>query len=116
MSWRSYRETPFFLVKDDQILYKFPSQNGSGGLFDSVGAVAFRDINDDGKDDIIIIINYITGAGPQGVIPRPTVRIYLAGENEFYLAEDIEADVTQHILEKDMTIDNICNFLQCGEN
>ncbi|MEY8392698.1 hypothetical protein AALA98_15315 [Lachnospiraceae bacterium 45-W7] len=116
LPWRSYRETPFFLVKDNQILYKFPSQNGSGGLFDSVGAVAFRDINDDGKDDIIIIINYITGAGPQGVIPRPTVRIYLAGENEFYLAEDIEADVTQHILEKDMTIDNICNFLQCGEN
>jgi len=116
LSWQSYRETPFFLVKDDQILYKFPSQIGSGGLFDSVGVVAFRDINDDGKDDIIIIINYITGAGPQGVIPRPAVRIYLAGENEFYLAEDMEADVTQHILEKDMTIDNICNFLQCGEN
>ncbi len=116
LSWRSYRETPFFLVKDDQILYKFPSQIGSGGLFDSVDAVAFRDINDDGKDDIIIIINYIAGAGPQGVIPRPAVRIYLAGENEFYLAEDMEADVTQHIPEKDMTIDNICNFLQCGEN
>lgn len=116
LSWQPYGETPFFLVKDDQILYKFPSQISSGGLFDSVGAVAFRDINDDGKDDIIIIINYITGAGPQGVIPRPAVRIYLAGENEFYLAEDIEADVTQHILEKDMTIDNIYNFLQYGEN
>lgn len=116
LSWRSYRETPFFLVEDDQILYKFPTQNGSGGMFDSVGAVAFRDINDDGKDDIIIIINYFTGAGPQGMIPRPAVRIYLAGENEFYIAEDMEEDVAQHIMEKDMTIDNICNFLKRGEN
>lgn len=116
LSWQSYRETPFFLLKDNQILYKFPSQNGSGGLFDSVGAVAFRDINDDGKDDIIIIINYITGAGPQGMIPRPAARIYLAGENEFYLAEDMEDDVAQQILLEDMTIDNICNFLQRGKN
>lgn len=62
----------FFLLRDEQILYRFPyldedNTMGHVGSFDYVGAVAFRDINDDGKNDIIIIINYITGAGPQGI-------------------------------------------------
>ncbi|MDE7184490.1 MAG: hypothetical protein K2O40_08455 [Lachnospiraceae bacterium] len=113
-SWRVYEETSFFLVRDDQILYKFPGNNlkDYGGMFDSIGAVAFRDINDDGKDDIVIIINYITGAGPQGMIPRPTVRIFLAGENEFYIADDIETDVVENVVKKDMTIEAICNYLK----
>ena len=46
------------------------------------------------------------------MVPRPKTRIFLAGENEFYLAKDIIADVEKNILEKDMTIENICNFLQ----
>lgn len=111
-SWQ-YEDTPFFLVRDDQILYKFPnSTEGYAGLFDSVGAVAFRDINDDGKDDIILIINYIMGAGPQGMIPRPATRIFLAEENEFYLAEDMITDVEKYMADGDLTIENICNFLR----
>ncbi len=46
------------------------------------------------------------------MIPRPALRIFLAGENEFYLAEDVMTDVEQHILGKDMTIENICNYLK----
>lgn len=75
-------------------------------------AVAFRDINDDGKEDIIIIFNYVSGAGPTGMVPRPGIRIFLAGENEFYLAEEIMEDVEQNILSKDMTIEIICNYLK----
>ncbi len=82
------------------------------GAFASIGAVAFRDINDDGKEHIIIIFYYYSGSGPTGMVPRPMTRIFLAGENEFYLAKDIMEDVEQHILEKDMTIENIYNFLQ----
>lgn len=113
---QQYEDTSFFIVRGDQILYKFPNSAKSYvGLFDSIGAVAFRDINDDGKDDIVIIINYITGAGPQGMIPRPTARIFLAGENEFYFAEDMETDVAKNIMEEDMTIETICNYLK-GNN
>ena len=113
-SWRVNEEPSFFLVRDEQILYKFPCNNlkDYGGMFDSIGAVAFRDINDDGKKDIIIIFNYVSGAGPTGMIPRPALRIFLAGENEFYLAEDVMTDVEQHILCKDMTIENISNYLK----
>ena len=113
-SWHVNEEPSFFLVRDDQILYKFPCNNlkDYGGMFDSIGAVAFRDINNNGKKDIIIIFNYVSGAGPTGMIPRPALRIFLAGENEFYLAEDVMTDVEQHILGKDMTIENICNYLK----
>lgn len=114
ISWRVNEEPSFFLVRDDQILYKFPCNNlkDYGGMFDSIGAVAFRDINYDGKEDIIIIFNYVSGAGPTGMIPRPALRIFLTGENEFYLAEDVMTDVEQHISGKDMTIENICNYLK----
>lgn len=113
LSWEPYEEPSFFLVGGEQIVYEFPNHSESfGGLFDSIGAVAFRDINEDGKDDIIVIMNYITGAGPQGMLPRPALRIFLAGEKEFYFAEDMMADIEQHMPEQDMTIENICNYLK----
>lgn len=54
-----------------------------------MGAVDFCDVNDDKKDDVIIITYYVSGAGPTGMVPRPGVTIYLDGKNEFYLAEDM---------------------------
>lgn len=44
------------------------------------------------------------------MVPRPGVTIYLAGENEFYLAEDMITDVEAIIIEQDRTIANIYNF------
>lgn len=108
----------FYLMKDDKVLYKFPyrfkdnSLKGHVGIFDHVGAVAFRDINDDKKDDIIIITYYFSGAGPTSMVPRPFVTIYLAEDNNFCLAEDLITDVEDHIMEKDTTIESICEFLQ----
>ena len=106
----------FILIREEQILSRFPyryenNTMGSPGMFDIVGAVAFRDINNDGKKDIIIICYYFFGAGPTGMVPRPDNIIYLAGDNEFILAKDIMEDVKQHIPEKEMTIENICNYL-----
>lgn len=113
------RVASFYLINEERILYKFPYrfENNSirghlTGVFDSVGAVAFRDINNDKKDDVIVITCYITGAGPTGMIPRPIVTIYLAGENEFYLAEDMIAEIEEQMVENDRTIENICDFLQ----
>ena len=116
-----WKVASFYLIRDDEILYKFPyrfennSSRGYIGTFYSVGAVGFRDINDDEKEDIIIITYYHSGAGPTGMVPRPGVTIYLAGENEFYLAKDMIEDVEENIVEKDRTIENIYNFLQQKE-
>lgn len=105
------------LSGDEQILYRFPYRYenntiGSSGMFDNVGAVAFRDVNNDEKKDIIIICYYFSGAGPTGMVPRPDIRIFIAEENEFYLAEDMVTDIEQHILAKDMMIESVCNYLK----
>lgn len=113
-----WKVASFYLIKEDQILYKFlyrfenNSSRGGIGLFHSVGAVAFRDINDDQKDDIIIITYYVSGAESTDMVQLPSVTIYLAGENEFYLAEDMIVAVEEQIVEKDRTIQRICDFLQ----
>ena len=110
-------DVSFYLVKDDQVIYEFPyycEDNNSGnyfGLFYSVDAVGFRDLNDDGKDDIIIIISYVFGAGPEGAVPRPHVRIFLAEEKGFYVAEDMMIDVSDHIAGEDLTIDNVYQYI-----
>ena len=116
-----FEDATFFLVRDNQILYRFPWQfednnlRGHTGAMSDVGAVSFRDINNDKKKDIIIIKYYVVGMGWNGMKPRPFVTIYLAGENEFYLAEEMIADVEDHIEEKDRTIENICNYLKHKE-
>ena len=113
----NFDDVSFYLVKDDKVIYEFPyycednSTMGYIGLFDGVEAVGFRDCNNDGKNDIIVIIDYVTGAGPQGMLPRPTARIFLAEENGFYVAEDMMTDVADHIAEQDLTIDNVYQYI-----
>ena len=91
-----WKVASFYLIRDDRYYINFPIglkiivQGGYIGTFYSVGAVGFRDINDDEKEDIIIITYYHQEQGPTGMVPRPGVTIYLAGENEFYLAEDMD--------------------------
>lgn len=113
-----FEDVSFYLMKDNKVVYSFPyygennRTDNYAGLFDSVSSVGFRDVNHDNLKDIILIINYITGAGPQGMIPRPRARIFLANKKEFYLAKDIIDDITENIDEKGLTIDNICEYLK----
>ncbi len=112
-----FEDVSFCLMKDNKVIYSFPyyGENNKtdtyAGLFDSVESVGFRDVNNDNLKDIIVIINYITGAGPQGMVPRPRARIFLADKKEFLLAKDLIEDITEDIDEKDITIDNICKYL-----
>ena len=74
-------DVTFYLLKEDEILYRFPhlseEQVNSGyGLFWDVKFVTFMDTNDDGKEDIVIGPEYMTGAGPQGAVPHIRIRIY----------------------------------------
>lgn len=117
-----FEDVSFFLTKEDQVIYSFPyyCENNSTqnyvGLFDSVAAVGFCDVNNDNFKDVIVIINYVTGAGPQGMTPRPRARIFLADNQEynqkFDLATDLMDDITNNIEEKDLTISAICEYFK----
>lgn len=116
--FQDFEDASFFLIRGDRILYQFPYLRednnilGYMGIFDNVGAVAFRDINGDGKKDIIIVTYYCYRAGTTDMVLRTGVKIYIAGENEFYLAENMMADIAEHMEEQDMYIENICNYLR----
>ena len=73
-------DVTFYLLKDNEILYQFPyigEDHRSGyGLYWDVKFVMFMDTNADGKEDVVIGAEYMTGAGPQGAIPHVRVRIY----------------------------------------
>ncbi len=73
-------DVTFYLLKDDEILYRFPyigeGHRSGYGLFCDVKFVMFMDTNADGKEDVVIGAEYMTGAGPQGAIPHVRVRIY----------------------------------------
>ena len=113
-----FEDVSFYLMKDNKAVYSFPSYGENNktdqyaGLFDSVESVAFRDVNGDSQKDVIIIINYITGAGPQGMVPRPKARIFLADKKDFILAKDITDDINDHIEEKDMRMGHIYEYLK----
>lgn len=113
-----FEDVSFYLMKDENVIYSFPyycennNTESYAGLFDSVAAVAFCDVNHDNIKDVIIIINYITGAGPQGMIPRPRARIYLADKRTFIPATELIDDITNNINEDDLTISSICEYLK----
>jgi hypothetical protein len=113
-----FEDVSFYLMDDENVVYSFPyyCENNNteyyAGLFDSVAAVAFCDVNHDNLKDVIIIINYITGAGPQGMFPRPKARIFLAENKSFVLATELIDEITNNIAEDDLTIAGICEYLK----
>lgn len=113
-----FEDASFYLMDDDHVIYSFPyyyennNTEYDAGLFDSVAAVAFCDVNHDHLKDVIVIIHYITGAGPQGMIPRPRARIFLTDNKSFVLATELIDEITNNIAEDDLTIETICEYLK----
>lgn len=73
-------DVTFYLLKGEEVLYQFPytgeDHTSDHGVYWDVKFVMFTDTNADGKEDVVIGVEYVTGAGPQGAIPHVAVRIY----------------------------------------
>lgn len=80
-------DVEFMLLKDGEVVYRFPGYNSENTVtaqpFWDVRAVAFRDVDEDGRYDILIINGYGTDTGNA----VSSVRIYSQreGEKEFVL-------------------------------
>ncbi len=117
-----WEDVSFVLVKDNQIIYHFPeyfennsTENDGIGMFDSVEAIGFQDIDGDGEKDVIVIINYVTGAGPQGMIPRKTVRIFRSQNHGFVIQHDLMDEIMKNMKEDDISISAICDYVTLME-
>lgn len=80
----------FLIEKEGEILFQLPG-TGEGNigweLFGKVEAVSFLDYNRDGYDDIIIILQYYLGAGPQAAQPHSAIRYYTGTSQGSFLYE-----------------------------
>ena len=117
-----WEDVSFVLAKDNQIIYYFPecyennsTENDSVGMFDSVEAVGFQDIDGDGAKDVIVIINYVTGAGPQGMMPRKTIRIFSSQDNGLVIQHDLMDELMENMKEDDISIPAICDYVTLME-
>ncbi|MDO5392473.1 MAG: hypothetical protein Q4F24_15485 [Eubacteriales bacterium] len=117
-----WEDVSFVLVKDNQIIYHFPvgfennsTENEDIGMFDSVEEVGFQDVDGDGVKDVIVIINYVTGAESQGMLPRKTVRIFRAYDSGFIILEDLKNDIVKNIEESELSISAICDYVTLVE-
>lgn len=114
-----WEDVSFVLAKDNQIVYYFPTcfennstENDSIGMFDSVEAVGFQDIDGDNAKDVIVITNYVTGAGPQGILPRKSVRIFKACDNGFIILEDMMSEIMENMDESELSVPIICEYIE----
>ena len=109
----------FFLLSDDHILYRFPGVSNNNvratGLCEGVSFVYFEDINGDNKRDIVIGVLYVSGAGPQGMIPYTEIRIYEDNGNEFVINKDLCDEVNEN-LGAEVTAENVKTLIKNSAN
>lgn len=94
-------DVSFYLLRDKEILYQFPYigvEHESGyGLYYDMSFVMFMDTNEDGRKDVVIGVQYMTGAGPQGAIPHTVVRIYEDCGDTFIYQEGLSDKINEHL-------------------
>lgn len=79
--------------KDSNILYEFPSFYGNEMNFYGMRAVDFRDVNQDGLKDLIVIGEYTTGDGTDGDKASPVAGVYFQQGDSFIDQPDLDADI-----------------------
>lgn len=90
-----FTDVTFALVKDGETVFKFPGmeENNIRGacIFERIKAIGFKDYDGDGRKDVIIINQYVPGAGKdiEQVFDEVRVYRYKADKQEFIL--DIDA-------------------------
>ncbi len=85
-----FGDVRFALLKEGKQVYVFPGENEEnvfyGQQFGQVLSVAFRDYNEDGRTDILVLLEYAGVQGPNIDVPARTVRAYTQeeGKTEFF--------------------------------
>lgn len=86
-----FADAVFQIERDGEVLTQLPAaakDNIGLELFNQVEAVSFYDYNNDAYDDIILILSYYLGAGPQAATPHSLVRYYSGTKEGGFVYED----------------------------
>ncbi len=74
------------------VVHRFPSLPGTYAYLD-IEDLALADIDGDGLDDIIVIVEAMTGIGPTGAVPFRQAAIHLRAADGFVQAAALEETV-----------------------
>lgn len=99
----------FYLFKNDKVVYELPEYSNNVNPGVSLEAVAFRDLNDDGNKDIVVISEHVTGIGPQGSVPFVNVGVYLYDSYSFTENEQLNTEIGINTL---FTVDEITKYFE----
>ncbi|OAB41696.1 hypothetical protein [Paenibacillus glacialis] len=113
----SFIQAQFFLTEngkedyENKVLYQFPEFYGNTGrMIDKVKAVAFKDLNQDGRTDIVIIADYITGVNKNGVETRPVAGVYFQKkDNKYTTLPELDKEINQ--TEHNRTLNNVIQYV-----
>lgn len=74
----------FYLANSgSQVIYTFPNFYGNSWTVYELVAVAFRDVNNDDLNDVIVIAECITGVGEIGAVPFTVADVYFQTSDGF---------------------------------
>lgn len=72
-------------------VYRFPPLPGTGDVaFFRTQDAGLADVDRDGRDDVVIVVEAMTGIGPGGAEPFPLAGVYLRRGQEFERATALE--------------------------
>lgn len=92
-------------------LYSFPQPKLTEAWdFDAVQAVSFKDLDQDGKKDVIVLADYTTGIGAEGHIPFTAPMIFIQKNREF--VSDYDLDNSLYATGKIRTISDVTAFFK----
>ncbi|MFS8211126.1 hypothetical protein [Paenibacillus polymyxa] len=96
---------------DNKILYEFPEFYGNNGrMIDRIKAVSFKDLNHDGRTDIVIIADYITGVNAHGIETRPIAGIFFQKKDNTYTTlSELDKNINQ--TGHNRTLQNIIQYV-----
>ena len=93
----------FLIEKDGEVLMQLSGvteDNVALEMFHQVEAVSFPDYNHDDYDDIIMILSYYFGAGPQAATPHSLIRYYKGtAQGDFIYEEEMSLDASMALAE-----------------
>lgn len=103
----------FLIEKEGEVLMQLSGtteDNVGFEMFNQVEAVSFLDYNHDGYDDIIIILSYYFGAGPQAATPHSLIRYYTAtAQGGFIYEAQMSQNASTALAE--ITVETARNFI-----
>jgi hypothetical protein len=98
----------FLTDLNKNVIYEFPDFNRDFEL-DALRAVSFKDLNQDGLKDVIVIAEYMTGVGPEGAVPFPVAGIYFQRDKQFIRIPELDEAINKQ--GKNESIDEIVDYV-----